>query len=89
MDRLTENIELLHHFSFGCLLSHDLLVDGLQSDKFTGKSMYCEVYFSEGTFTYYFPNSVILTLGCRRLTTVIETLLDLALQLGHNFRSRR
>jgi len=43
MDRLTENIELLHHFSFGCLLSHDLFVDGLQSDKFTGKSMYCDL----------------------------------------------
>jgi len=85
MDRLTENIELLHNFSFGCLLSHDLFVDGFQSDKFTRKSMYCEVYFSKGTFTYYFADSIILTLGCRRLTTLIETFFDFVLQLGLNF----
>jgi hypothetical protein len=89
MNGLTQNIELLHYFSFRCLLSHDLLVDGLQSDKLTRKSMYGKVYFSESTFAYNFPDFVILTLGFRRLATVIETLFYLSLELCHNFRFRR
>lgn len=57
--RSSQNIELLHHFTFWRFFGHELFVYRFKSYEFAWKSVDRQIDFTESAFTHHLSNLVV------------------------------
>jgi len=80
--------DLVHDLRFLFLISHEFLVDALQSDQLPGQLVHTQAHFSKGSSSKHFASSVEFWCGLGCISLLQERLSDQARNLHHLFGSR-
>ena len=80
---------LVHDLRFLFLISHEFLVDALQSDQLPRQLVHTQTYFSKGSSSKHFASSVEVRSGLWCISLLQEGLPDQARNLHHLSGSRR